>query len=511
MSTPWIVQDADLDDVHSLAAFLALALKPGDVIALSGELGAGKTTFARDVIRAVLQDESQEIPSPTFSLVQSYDGGRLPLAHFDCYRMGSAGELQEVGLDDALRSGAALIEWGERVEEALPSGRLEISFGDGSRDDTRTLTLAGHGEWQERAQRLKELMDFCAGSPWARARPVFLQGDASTRAYARLRRNGDTAILMDSPARPDGPPVRGGKAYSQLVHLAEDVRPFVAVDTALKKAGLSVPSILAKDLSRGFLIIEDLGDRVFSNEAGKSPSLEEMYRAAVDVLLELMKHKPGPELPLPGGGAHRLAEFTPEVMQTEAELLLEWFYPAVHGDVPAKDIRDEFLHAFQDLFETIAGRDDGWVLRDYHSPNLLWLPHREGTARVGVIDFQDALRGHAAYDLVSLLQDARCDIADELEGRLYAHYCEARGGADSQFDADGFSTAYAALGAQRNAKILGIFARLAKRDAKHGYLAHIPRVSAYLERDLRHPALARLRAWFDNHLPGTVRGKPLAL
>ena len=151
------------------------------------------------------------------------------------------------------------------------------------------------------------------------------------------------------------------------------------------------------------------------------------------------------------------------------------------------------------------------MLRDYHSPNLLWLPEREGLARVGVIDFQDALKGHAAYDLVSLSQDARRDIPGDLEGRLYAHYCEARAQRDSAFEQDAFGAAYAALGAQRNSKILGIFARLAKRDGKHDYLAHIPRVSAYMERNLAHPALKSLRAWFDAHLPEVMRTKALEI
>lgn len=510
MSTQLFADDADLDAVNRLAAFLALILQPGDVVALSGELGAGKTTFARAVIRAVAGDETREVPSPTFSLVQNYDGGRLPLAHIDCYRMSGADELQELGLDEALTRGAALIEWPEQIEDALPTDRLDIAFADGPREGTRKVTLTGHdGGWRERAVRLKAMIDFCAATSWADARPVFLQGDASTRAYARLRRDGEMAILMDSPPQPDGPPVKDGKPYSQLVHLAEDVRPFVAVAVALRQAGLSVPEIIAHDQTHGFLIISDLGNRVFSGEEGKNPPLYELYRAAVDVLAHLKGCAPAEALPLPGGGSHVVPSFDGQVFETEAGLLIDWYYPAVHGVDAVQDVREAFLSAFRALYDTIAGQDESWLLRDYHSPNLLWLPEREGIQRVGVIDFQDALRGHAAYDLVSLLQDARRDIPPELEGRLYAHYCEARSAADSSFDAPGFAAAYAVLGAQRNSKILGIFARLAKRDGKHAYLAHIPRVSAYLERDLAHPALEDLRAWFAAHLPEDVRTRPL--
>ena len=509
MSAPWVIQDADLKELGRLASFLALVLKPGDVVALNGNLGAGKTTLARAVILALLGHGDEEIPSPTFALMQSYEDGRLPLAHIDCYRITGADELFEIGLDDALIRGAALIEWAEKALGILPPDRLDISLEDGSSEAYRIITLAGHGAWLMRAQRLKAMMAFCAGSEWAQARPDFLQGDASSRAYARLLMNGQSAILMDSPARTDGEAGHGSKPYSALVHLAEDVKPFVAVANALERAGVSVPRILAHDLSQGFLIIEDLGDRVFSSEEGEDPPLEELYKGAVDVLVRLRASPPGHVLPLPDGGTHAIAELDADVLETEAELLLDWFYPGVHGKTCPDPVRAEFLGALRGLFPAIEGRDDAWVLRDYHSPNLLWLPDRSGNERVGVIDFQDALLGHAAYDLVSLAQDARRDIAGDLEGRLYAHYCEARGQRDSAFKEEAFGAAYAGLGAQRNSKILGIFARLAKRDGKHGYLAHIPRVSAYLERNLAHPSLRVLRAWFDAHLPQDVRARPL--
>ncbi len=509
MSPPWVIQDADLNELRRLASFLALVLKPGDVVALNGELGAGKTTFARAVIIAASGAKEEEIPSPTFALMQTYEDGRLPLAHIDCYRMNGADELYEVGLDDALSRGAVLIEWAEKAISVLPAGRLDISLKDGSSEDNRTITLAGRGEWQARAQRLKAIMAFCAGSDWAQARPEFLQGDASSRAYARLYMNGTSAILMDSPARADGEVIRGGKTYSALVHLAEDVKPFVAIASALRSAGVCVPRILDHDLAHGFLIIEDLGNRVFSSEAGEDPPLDVLYEAAVDVLVTLRDSPPADELPLPDGSMHLVPELGADVLEIEAELLLDWFYPCVHGEDCPVPVKAEFLSALRALFPLIGGCDDAWVLRDYHSPNLLWRPEGEGNARVGVIDFQDALKGHAAYDLASLLQDARRDIAADLEARLYAHYCEARAGRDSGFERDAFGAAYAVLGVQRNSKILGIFARLAKRDGKHGYLAHIPRVSAYLERNLAHRALRPLRAWFDEHLPENARSKTL--
>ena len=511
MNASTVFDEADERETEKLAAFLALFLKSGDLVALCGELGVGKTTFARALIRAVLDDPAYEVPSPSFSLAQAYVGGRLTLTHFDFYRLGGADELDELGLDEALAEGVAIVEWPERAGEALPAERLEITFDDGPRRATRRIALSGSDMWLARLERLKAMMAFCAASPWRDARPVFLQGDASTRAYARLHRDGETAILMDSPPQPDGPPVRDGKPYSQLVHLAEDVRPFVAVAQALERAGLSVPAIIAHDLEHGFLITGDLGNRVYDREAGTAPPLEELYRAACDVLVQLKPHAPHEPLPLPDGSSHTVPDFDLRAFLVEAELLLDWFYEAVHGAAPGGDVRTAFTGLFTDLYATIEGRETAWLLRDYHSPNLLWLPERKGVKRVGVIDFQDAMKGHAAYDLVSLLQDARRDIPAELEADLFADYCEARARADSGFDAGGFAATYAVLGAQRNSKIMGIFARLAKRDGKHGYLAHIPRVSAYLERNLGHPVLDELRAWFAMHLPAELREGRLSL
>jgi aminoglycoside/choline kinase family phosphotransferase len=174
-------------------------------------------------------------------------------------------------------------------------------------------------------------------------------------------------------------------------------------------------------------------------------------------------------------------------------------------------LREEFAALWRPLVDDAAKSDLGWVLRDYHSPNLMWLPKREGVKRVGLLDFQDALRGPLAYDVVSLLQDARLDVPEALERDQLARYCAARSAQSPHFSSDQFRALYATLGAQRNSKILGIFARLAKRDGKRGYLAHIPRVARYLERDLAHPALARLRGFYEREFPRAAELPPLAL
>jgi aminoglycoside/choline kinase family phosphotransferase len=198
-------------------------------------------------------------------------------------------------------------------------------------------------------------------------------------------------------------------------------------------------------------------------------------------------------------------------MFTEASLLIDWLWPALHGRETPEALRAEFAALWQPLLEEAAKADPGWVLRDYHSPNLMWLPGREGLKQVGILDFQDALRGPLAYDLVSLLQDARLGVPEPLERELLDRYCAARGAQSQHFSSDQFVSLYATLGAQRNSKILGIFARLAKRDGKRGYLAHIPRVARYLERDLAHPVLAELRRFYAREFPAAHDLPPPAL
>lgn len=313
---------------------------------------------------------------------------------------------------------------------------------------------------------------------------------------------------MDQPRQPDGPPIRGGLPYSRISKLAEDVRPFVAVASALRDTGLSAPEIYAADLERGFLLLEDFGDGVFGHEIASGADQAELWRAATEALLVLSTLPVPDAIPLPDGSVHRVPLQDRDVLGIEIELLPDWYWPAVHGAPIPADIRAEFTALWEPVFTRLETERKGWVLRDYHSPNLVWLPDREGFRRAGVLDFQDALQGSLAYDLVSLLQDARLDVPAALEDELLAYYLRMRAAVEPGFDKQAFRFAYAALGVQRNTKILGIFARLAMRDGKHAYLRHIPRIWRYLARGLAHPALTDLSRWFDRHLPGNIRLAP---
>ncbi len=482
-----------------LAEDVAFAARPGDLITLSGALGAGKTTFARALIGALSNGAHEEIPSPTFTLVQTYATARMPAAHLDLYRLSMPSELDELGLDLALRNGVALVEWPERAGGSLPHDRLDVLLEDEGEDTTRRVTLSGHGEWESRLSRLIAMRDLMAGAGVGgeACSLRYLQGDASVRRYARLIYPQRGAIVMDWARQPDGPALRNGLPYSRIAHLAEGVRPFVEIASALSASGLSTPEIYAQDLENGFLLLEDLGDSVFGHvvETGAGEQ-EELWRTATDALVALRAFPP------PGG----LAAYDRGALSIEVELLTDWYWPALHGGPAPDATRADFVSLWTAVFDRLGREPKGWVLRDYHSPNLLWLPERSGIARVGVIDFQDAMRGPSAYDLVSLLQDARTDVPPELEARLVDHYCARVKRTEPGFDRDAFAFAYAALGAQRNTKILGIFARLAKRDGKPQYLRHLPRIWRYLERDLAHPQLSGLKDWYDRHMPPNTRG-----
>lgn len=309
------------------------------------------------------------------------------------------------------------------------------------------------------------LHSFLETAGWGGAEVSPLAGDASFRRYFRIRSAGRSAMLMDAP-----PP-------------HEDPGPFLDVGRWLADHGHRAPAIHAEDRSRGLVLIEDFGDDRMRDWLDENPQAEEeTYARAIDALVRLHASPPGP-----------FAPYDMAVYQREAGLFTEWYCPLVGLSVDEAG----YKAAWDEVLAPMLPRQEPGVtvLRDYHAENIMLLPNGEQ----GLIDFQDALVGHPAYDLVSLLQDARRDVSPELERAMLDRYL-GQVDADEHFEAD-----YARLGAQRNAKIVGIFARLWKRDGKPRYLAMIPRVWDALERDLKHPALAPVTNWFAVNIPQQVR------
>ena len=484
---------ADEAAMARLAEDVALLLRPGMTLALKGDLGAGKTTFTRALLRAIADDPSLDVPSPTFSLMQPYELPRLAVAHVDFYRLEGRAEADVLGLDDWSARGAVLAEWPERVGLAPGPGIAEVAIAFGAGPTARSVTLTADPAFIAAFDRGAAIRAFLAASGWPGGARRFLQGDASTRRFERVTAaGGRRAVLMDAPRQPDGRPVRNGRAYSTLARLAEDVRPFVAIGTALRARGLSAPELYAAVLEQGLLLVEDLGDDKIVDARGAV--IPERYAAAVDLLAHFHSEPMPRRVPLPGGAAYELPEFDGDVMEIELSVFLDWYLPAFASPAGEAE-RQRFTALWRPLFARLGAAERHWLLRDFHSPNLMWLADRPGIRAVGLIDYQDALIGPTAYDLVSVLQDARTPVPADLEAELFARYVAARRATAPEFDEARFREAYVISSAQRAVRILGVFTRLRDRDGKPGYIRQIPQLKDYLARTLAHPVLAELARW----------------
>ncbi len=485
-------------DTVVLAEDIAAVLQPGDLLCLSGDLGAGKSTLSRALLRALADDDDLEVPSPTFTLVQSYDLSRFGVAHLDLYRLEEPEELEELGLEEQLETGAALVEWPEHGADLLPSSRVWLRI-DGEDDDSRQVHFKFENtDFAARFNRSRVIRAFLDRSGRDHARRRYLKGDASARTYERISCNGERAVLMNAPAQPDETVPEATRAYRQTVHLAQDIRPFVAIGRELSRHGYRAPAIHAEDLDHGLLLLEDLGDTGVLMNGEPDP---ERYEAAVLLLAQMHGEDWPAEVPVGDGTYHKVPRYDRAALLAEADLFLDWYVPEMTGTAPSGELRAEFHALWNGALDRIVTAQNGWVLRDYHSPNLLWQPEGHGAGRVGLIDFQDAVIGPVAYDVASLLLDARVEVRETLETSLFETYVSARRDNEPDFDEQAFSAAYAVMAAQRITKILGIFVRLARRDGKPGYLGHLPRMNAYLDRVLTHPVLSDLKLWYDRNRP----------
>jgi len=288
------------------------------------------------------------------------------------------------------------------------------------------------------------------------------------------------------------------------------VRPFVAIGGVLRASGLSAPEVLNADLDAGLLLVEDLDDRLYGREIAAGTSQAELWRTAVDALVHLRSVPVPRQLALSDGSTYALPRRDRAAFEIEIDLLLDWLWPELKGGPVPETVRTEFRALWAPALDRLLALPGGWFLRDYHSPNLVWMPERDGVARVGILDYQDALDEHFAFDLVSLLQDARVDVPEELERELFDYYCDQVAAREPDFNREQFASAYADFGAQRNTRLLGLWARLMRRDGKPHYLQHYPRTWGYLARNLRHVTLAPLAAWYGRHFPELERTRRLA-
>lgn len=329
-------------------------------------------------------------------------------------------------------------------------------------------------------QLLRE--EFLKEQGWDNVDCPLLAGDASFRKYYRLTRGEETVVLMDAP-----PP--------------EAVEPFIIIAEFLLQYGFSAPQILAQDTDNGFLLLEDLGDDTYTRLLQSGANEHDLYRLAIDVLVELHKDV-SQDLP------DHIPVYDEEMLTKECLLLPDWWMQAALGEnYVSEEMRKSYIEAWQPAFEIVQKQPKVLVLRDFHVDNLLHLPRRDSFAACGLLDFQDAVLGSGIYDVMSLLEDARRDIKPALIEEMKMRYTRSF----PDLDAEEFDTIFAILGAQRHAKVIGIFTRLCMRDDKPMYLHHIPRVWRLFERSLRHPALKNVRKWVDTHIAKNIRGIPACL
>lgn len=325
-------------------------------------------------------------------------------------------------------------------------------------------------------ERQEKKHSFLAQQGWEQSTCIPVKGDASFRKYDRLILGNKRAILMDAPP---------GK---------EDIRPFMHIGDFLVQHQFSAPEMYASDVENGFLLLEDFGDDVYGKVlAGDSPisaqcTEKELYAHAVDVLAALHKV----EAPA------NVAAYSLATLLQEASMLVMWYLPALMQDQSRlEDAKEEYMQAWKHVLLQMPDLPKVLLLRDYHSPNLMWLPKREGIRKVGLLDFQDAVIGSPAYDMVSLLEDARRDVDTAIVQPLLERYFDAM----PAMDKEAFLTAYAILGAQRNCKVVGFLSKKLYFENNANYLSLLPRMWRYLEIDFSHPATWPIKAWIDRHIP----------
>jgi len=354
-------------------------------------------------------------------------------------------------------------------------------------------------------EREDALRAFLQNAGWGAAERTQIPGDASTRRYERVSLGDEIAILMDAPknaetpSEPEGASVAERKAlgYNALARLAgPNPEAFVCISTELSRREFSAPKILATDLDAGFILLEDFGEGVYAKLIQKDAAVERpLYEAAIDTLAALYRSS-FPEIMEYKDYRWRIREYDKAALLAETDLCLDWYAKDLGHNIEGR-VREEWYGLWEDAFETFKYHAAGLCLRDFHAENLFWLPDRKATSRVGLIDFQDALFAHPAYDLVSFIEDARRYVSLDLTEPLISRFCEKAG---LEYD-DKFRAAYSVMGAQRNTKVIGFPVRADLMFGKPQYRALIPAVRNRLHRDLSHPVMKLIKTWYRHHIP----------
>lgn len=464
----------------SLAKSLAAQLRAGDCIALSGDVGSGKSTFARAAIQALASVD--DVPSPTFTLVQHYDAAAGAVAHFDLYRLKSPEEIFELGFEEAA-SGIVLVEWPERAHALLPRRRLTIELAASQNGAARRLRFSG-ADWQERlsslAQKDLALKAFLNAEGWGHADRQPMAGDFSARCYARLKRDGK------NPAR----------ALAMMMPDAAALKPFLTMQNLLSSHGLSVPQVYAKDEPHGLALIEDLGDMRLDTILDAGQDAAPLYTACMDALLSLHRRASAADAALWGVPLFDRMRFLEQVC-----LFLDVYGPLVLGQKWGEDARQSFERAWNAALETACQSTQSLLLRDCHAANIMMRENKTGAYEPVFIDFQDGGVGPVAYDIASLLEDARRDVDESLRAKMIAHYLEG----NKLVSPHEFQQSYAVLAAQRHMRVLAITARRWLKEGAPEAQDFFKRTWGLFLKHHQEPLLRQVYTWLDAHVPHDKR------
>lgn len=473
----------DAASTDSLAQSLAPYLMPGDVLALTGHLGAGKSHFARALIIA-LGSQQKHLPSPTFTLMQNYDDTRIPVAHVDFYRLGDPSEADELALDPFINHGLALIEWADNAPHVCPERtlRVEIEDKDSDTQNGRQITFKSADEsW---GKRFGFFMPELQRPVTEKGRSQFVQNvtgkkgqvisavsaDASFRSYWRVRDGETSYVLMDAP-----PPM-------------EDLAPFVKMANYLEGIGIYAPHIYHQDADKGYLLLEDFGNKTVLDAIQDGADALPLYESAVDVLVKIAQSNPA--------SVPRQASAQ---WQDEACLFTDWFLPVSTGHATHTADRRMFRSLISGLINAMPKLPETTMLKDYHCQNLMVIEGREEEESLGVLDFQDARRGTVAYDMASLLYDVRHRVPGHFHAILLQRFADSYG---QGLDVDELAKGVRLIATENLLRIAGVFTRLAHRDGKTQYLDYVPLIWQYLDKLLaEEPEAAELANFIYKRTP----------
>ncbi len=468
-----------LNELDAFVKYIAPIFEKGDLLALNGEIGSGKTTLTKHLINYLTATRIDEINSPTYNLCQTYSNEDLIISHYDFYRLDYLQEIEELDINDSIKNNFTIIEWANKFSSILPKDHIEIQIDNKS--DKREYKILFHGEYAKKIAGHKNRLSFLSNSNLNIKKITNMRGDASKRKYYRVNDGTENFVLMDAL-----------EDSINKTTTSKTITDFIIFRQYLEDIGLRVPKIYEFDIQKQLILEEDLGLTTY-DELYSKLSFQDLINPAIESLLILV-HSNYKNINDLDGKAFEPQNFDEKVFINESKIFIDYYWPYVKNSICPEEEKYEFLSIIEKIYSDLS-TDKTLVLRDYHSPNLHYLQNEKGHKKCALIDFQDALLGHPLYDLVSLAQDARFTISEDQERYIVDTFEDKFLFNDFQLSKSSFNEQYKILAIQRSLKILGIFARLSLLEGKNNYIIHMPRVLDYIRRSMDCSLLNNLTHW----------------